>query len=157
MHFKYTQIFILPFASIAPSLTGIPRDDREETVVETTKLASNLYKLRIDVVNTVALIGPEGVFLSDSAFTDTGELLTNKLRELGGDTLRFLLCTHYHHDHCGGAVTLGSTTGHDHIDGRRNPRRNREKQERRRHEDGTRPGQMATRLDEAARHDRRVD
>jgi glyoxylase-like metal-dependent hydrolase (beta-lactamase superfamily II) len=98
------------FALIALPLNGAPRGDFEGATVETTKLASNLYKLRIDVVNAVALIGPEGVFLSDSAYTDTGDLLTDKLRELGGGTIRYLLCTHYHHDHCGGAVTIGKTT-----------------------------------------------
>jgi hypothetical protein len=51
MLFKNTKIFVLLFTLIASTLIGTPRGDSEETVVETTKLASNLYKLRIGVVN----------------------------------------------------------------------------------------------------------
>jgi glyoxylase-like metal-dependent hydrolase (beta-lactamase superfamily II) len=79
----------------------------EQPDIEVTKLSANLYKLRVDTVNLVALLGPEGVLLSDCAYVDTGEELRTALGKLGGKEIPYVVMTHYHHDHCGGVHSLG--------------------------------------------------
>ncbi len=75
--------------------------------IEVTKLAGNLYKLRVDMVNVVALLGPDGVLLSDCAYDDSGDELKSTLETLGGKEIPYVVMTHYHHDHCGGVHSLG--------------------------------------------------
>jgi glyoxylase-like metal-dependent hydrolase (beta-lactamase superfamily II) len=79
----------------------------EETDIEVTKLSANLYKVRVDTVNLVALLGPDGVLLSDCAYVDSGEELRAALGKLGGEEIPYVVMTHYHHDHCGGVHSLG--------------------------------------------------
>ncbi len=75
--------------------------------IEVTKLGTNLYKLQVDMVNVVALLGPDGVLLSDCAYVDSGDELKSALGKLGGNEIPYVVMTHYHHDHCGGVHSLG--------------------------------------------------
>lgn len=59
-----------------------------------------------------AVAGPEGTVLVDSgAGTDTVRILEALAEEAPGLSVRALLLTHYHLDHCGGAADLREATG----------------------------------------------
>lgn len=78
-----------------------------ESNIETTQLAQNLYKIRVYSVNIVALVGSDGVLLSDAAFDDTGDLIEAELKKLGHSHINCIINTHWHHDHCGGNKIWG--------------------------------------------------
>ncbi len=59
-----------------------------------------------------ALKGPDGIVLIDSGGgTHTDRLLVNLARDLGSETIRAILLTHCHPDHCAGSAALKQATG----------------------------------------------
>lgn len=75
--------------------------------IQVTPLAKHLYKLDIGHVSSVASIGPDGVLLSDTGFERNGQSLLSKLKQLGGNDIKYIINTHWHSDHCGGNKILG--------------------------------------------------
>jgi len=77
--------------------------DETDKSVDVIKISSSLYFFRISSAmgntSSVAMIGPEGVFLIDPNFNDTDELIKNKIKELGGGKIKYLTSSHDHRDH----------------------------------------------------------
>jgi len=77
--------------------------DEIDKSVDVIKISSSLYFFRISSAmgntSSVAMIGPEGVFLIDPNFNDTDELIKNKIKELGGGKIKYLTSSHDHRDH----------------------------------------------------------
>jgi glyoxylase-like metal-dependent hydrolase (beta-lactamase superfamily II) len=101
MRIKLTVIVFVIFTTHAAIVHA------DDAPIEVTQLAPNLYRLQVDMVNVVALLGPDGFLLSDTAHSDTGEQLRGTLQALGEDRIKIIVCTHYHHDHVGGIKDLG--------------------------------------------------
>lgn len=75
--------------------------------IETTKLSSNLYKFHYGVNNWLVLIGPDGVLLSDSAPEKYAEAMESEIERLNGRKVKYIINTHWHHDHTGGNLLFG--------------------------------------------------
>lgn len=84
-------------------------DDFSKEVVKSTPITATLYMLEGAGGNITASIGPDGVFLVDDDFAPMAPKIVAKLKELKGDTPRFIVNTHFHYDHTGGNKIFGST------------------------------------------------
>ena len=80
---------------------------REQPEIEVKKLFNNLYKMRSGVNNLIVMVGPDGILLCDSGAEGLAELMKSELQKLGGDKIKFIINTHWHHDHCGGNLLFG--------------------------------------------------
>ncbi len=79
----------------------------EKPAIEVTALHTNLYKMSSGVNNWIALVGPDGVLLSDDAPEGLAKAIKPELNKLGSDKIKFIINTHWHHDHCGGNLFFG--------------------------------------------------
>lgn len=91
----------------------------DEVKITATTIADGIHMLKGKGGNVGLLIGPDGTFMIDDQFAPlTGKLLS-AIKGLGGDTPRFVINTHYHHDHTGGNENLGklgvTIVSHDNV------------------------------------------
>ena len=75
--------------------------------IEVTELYRNLYKMRAGINNWIVMVSPKGVLLCDNGPERLSEAIKSELHKLGNDNIRFIINTHWHHDHCGGNLVFG--------------------------------------------------
>lgn len=105
---KISNIFII-IISIFTFKSVFADGDFSKEVMKATPLTSSLYMLEGAGGNITALIGAEGVLLVDDDFAPMAKKLEAKLKELGGNSPRFIVNTHFHYDHTGGNEVFGKT------------------------------------------------
>ncbi len=66
------------------------------------KVKDNIYKIEIGTVNLLAFVGKDGILLSDCGFKHTGEQLDSVLLTITDKLVKYVINTHWHHDHSGG-------------------------------------------------------
>ncbi|MFC1724442.1 MBL fold metallo-hydrolase [candidate division KSB1 bacterium] len=86
-------------------VTVLAQEDKPD--IQVTQINGNLYKFNIGSVNLIALVGEEGVLLSDDAFEDTADLIKKELRKIGYENIKYVINTHWHSDHVGGNLVFG--------------------------------------------------
>lgn len=74
----------------------------DETHIASTKITETLYMLSGDGGNIGLMTGPDGTFLVDDQMATASPQLITLIDQLGGETPRFLINTHFHFDHTGG-------------------------------------------------------
>lgn len=84
-------------------------EDFSGTEYKVTPVAHSLHMLEGAGGNVTALTGPDGTFLVDDDFAPMAGKLVAKLKELGGDSPRYIANTHFHYDHTGGNEVFGGT------------------------------------------------
>lgn len=82
----------------------------EKPGIEVKKLYENLYKMSSGVNNWIVMVGPNGVLLSDNGPEELAKAIKSELKKLGSDKIKFIINTHWHHDHCGGNLFFGKDT-----------------------------------------------
>lgn len=92
----------------------------DDVTISMHKLADNLFMLAGAGGNVSALIGDDGTMLVDCGVTVANKKLSEAIESIGGDPkARFLLNTHYHHDHTGGNELIKQsgaiTVAHDNV------------------------------------------
>ncbi|MCP4724168.1 MAG: MBL fold metallo-hydrolase, partial [bacterium] len=85
-------------------------DRKQETPVEPIKLADNLYRIDTGPVSSLVLTGEDGILIVDTSFDETGENIKTGLEKLSAGDIRYIINTHWHHDHCRGNIALGENT-----------------------------------------------
>ena len=80
---------------------------QDQPAIQVSELGEKLYLLKIRSVNAVASIGPDGVLISDTGYESSAGLLLATLNDLGGTDIKYVINTHWHHDHTGGNEVLG--------------------------------------------------
>lgn len=103
---KIINLFLV-LAAINSQISLADDEDFSKVNFKTTPLANSLYMLEGAGGNITASIGQDGVFLVDDDFTPMAGKLLAKLRELGGDSPRYIVNTHFHYDHTGGNEVFG--------------------------------------------------
>jgi glyoxylase-like metal-dependent hydrolase (beta-lactamase superfamily II) len=79
--------------------------DPSEVRLEIIPISDTIYKLQNisgTFVNSLALVGDEGVLLIDTGYPQTGEILRAETSKLGNGRVRIVVNTHEHNDHIGG-------------------------------------------------------
>lgn len=76
-------------------------DRFEDVTVEHNEVADNLYMLTGAGGNMLLSAGDDGVFLVDDQYTQMAERIAEKVREISGEEVRYILNTHFHGDHVG--------------------------------------------------------
>lgn len=77
---------------------------------ETTRLAEHVFRITLaygQLSNVAAFIGPDGVLLVDTGYSEVAEVLGSVVRALGKEEPTYIINTHLHSDHVGGNSVLG--------------------------------------------------
>src|SRR6202158_1139205 len=93
-------------AVAAAASAGQAQQDFSNVQIKTTKLASNFYALDGQGGRMGVLVGADGVLLVDSQFAPLTEKIVAAIKQISDGRIRFLVNTHVHGDHTGGAENL---------------------------------------------------
>lgn len=81
--------------------------------IDVLKLSETVYMFRLNSKignpTSVVSIGKDGALLIDTGFEDFGELIKNKIKEIGGGEVKFIINTHTHFDHVNGNFNFGDS------------------------------------------------
>lgn len=106
MLYKNIQISILSILIII-LLSGFSYCQDSIPEIDIRPLSINLYRFSRGVNNWLALIGPDGVLLSDSGPESYAKATKVNLKRLGSNDVKYIINTHWHHDHTGGNLLFG--------------------------------------------------
>ncbi len=105
--------------SLALLFSGQLSADGHKEALKADKLAANIYMLSGKGGNIGVMTGEDGTFLIDDQFAPVTPAIQAMLKEIGGDSPRFLINTHFHGDHTGGNENFGKSgtliMAHDHV------------------------------------------
>ncbi len=91
----------------------------DDVKIKATKLSDGIHMLAGKGGNIGVLTGPDGTFMVDDQFAPLTDRILAAIKGVGGDTPRFVINTHYHHDHTGGNENLGNKgvtiVSHDNV------------------------------------------
>ena len=104
----------------AGSALADSRHDRFADVkIKSTEITKGIYMLTGAGGNLGVSIGDDGTFLIDDQYAPLSERITAAINQLGGETPKFLLNTHWHGDHTGGNEHFGKAgsviVAHDNV------------------------------------------
>ena len=87
--------------------------DPEAQRVEPFKVFDNLYYVGAKWVSSWLLVSDQGLIVFDAAYEGLTDLIIENIRELGFDPndIRYLIGSHAHYDHIGGALRLHVALG----------------------------------------------
>ncbi|MFC1565036.1 MBL fold metallo-hydrolase [candidate division KSB1 bacterium] len=78
-----------------------------ESQQQPVQLSDNLYRIDTGPVSSVILTGEDGTLIVDTSFDETGENIKTGLEKLGAGDIKYIINTHWHHDHCLGNIEFG--------------------------------------------------
>ena len=119
MYGGFLQVLCIPMRLIAIlailiaplAATAQPVPDLSKAEIKVTKVAGNVYMLQgSDAGNIAALVGEDGIVLVDDEYAPLAAKIAAALKGIGitDKPVRFVINTHYHYDHTGGNLALGS-------------------------------------------------
>ncbi len=79
----------------------------EPSFIKTTSLTKNLHVIFGYGGNILVSIGKDGTLIVDSQFPDSSSVILEKINELGGKKVDFIINTHFHFDHAEGNRAYG--------------------------------------------------
>src|SRR6266850_5564105 len=94
------QVAILAFFS--PALCLAQERDFSKVEIKVTKVAGSVYMLQGAGGNIGASIGDDGIVVVDDQYAPLAEKIQDTLKGITDRPVRFIINTHYHHDHTGG-------------------------------------------------------
>lgn len=101
------SLFFITFSAAAQT---------QNAKIEAAKLTGNVYKFVLnDIVNVIALVGPDGVLLVDTGFDNnpangfinSPAAIREELKKIGNDNIKYIIDTHTDSDHAYGNAELG--------------------------------------------------
>ena len=81
--------------------------NKQDVKVTTSKINGNVFMLQGRGGNIGALVGQEGILIVDDDYKAVSQKLAAALKELGSDSPKFILNTHWHGDHTEGNDFFG--------------------------------------------------
>lgn len=105
------------------AVTGLSaQDDRFANIsIETVSVRGNISMLIGSGGNIGVSAGDDGILIIDDQYAPLAEKIRAALSQLGSDTPKFLLNTHFHGDHTGGNADFGMASiiiAHENVRGR---------------------------------------
>jgi cyclase len=92
------------------ALAAVPAlaQDLSQAQIKSTHVRGNIYMLQDDYSGNVGVsVGPDGILIVDDKFAPMADKIRAALKEAGGGELKFILNTHWHHDHTDGNKVFG--------------------------------------------------
>jgi cyclase len=108
-------LFLLVIVSLCSSIILGHGDDshsenKQDVEVKTTKVNGSVYLLQGRGGNVGASVGMEGILIVDDDYKDLSEKYKVALKELGSESPRFIINTHWHGDHTEGNLFFGKNS-----------------------------------------------
>ena len=101
----YLFIFIILFAISAVAALW---QDFTKVEIKATKVAGSVYMLQGSGGNIGVSIGEDGVLMVDDQYAPLSDKIKTAIKDLGGDSPKFILNTHWHNDHTNGNAAFGA-------------------------------------------------
>jgi cyclase len=112
----------LLLGGISASVAVLAQDDRFANVtIETVPVTGNISMLIGSGGNIGVSTGADGLLIIDDQYAPLAAKIRAALLQLGSDTPKFLLNTHFHGDHTGGNADFGTASiiiAHENVRGR---------------------------------------
>lgn len=89
------------------NLSHVFAQDFDKVTITTEQLSENIYMLQGRGGNLGVCAGEDGVFLVDDQFAPLTEKIKAAISKISNKDIRFVINTHYHHDHVGGNEKMG--------------------------------------------------
>lgn len=107
MRRTYPVIFLTAALALAAAPTTALAQF-EQAQIEAVHVRGNIYMLKDNVSGNVGVsVGEDGILIVDDKFAPLADKIRAALQEVGGGQLRFILNTHWHHDHTDGNKAFG--------------------------------------------------
>jgi len=103
--FKKTLITLLSTCTLLLSSSALFAFN--DVKITSTEVANNIHMLVGKGGNVGVFVGKDGTFVIDDQFAPLSEKLMAEIKNIGGNTPKFLLNTHFHGDHSGGNENFG--------------------------------------------------
>jgi cyclase len=84
-----------------------PAPDFDKTVIKTTDLGNRIYVLEGEGGNITVAVGDDGAIVIDSQFAPLYGKIRAAIAAFTDKPVRYLVITHFHRDHTGGAEAFG--------------------------------------------------
>lgn len=101
-------VALLPLCLGLLSVTAYGQDRFANVTIETIPVAGNISMLVGQGGNIGVSAGSDGILIIDDQFAPLAGRIKAAIAELGSDTPKFLLNTHFHGDHTGGNADFGA-------------------------------------------------
>lgn len=106
---KYPIRTIIGAGAVIMSLGAVAQDDPFANVtIQTVPVAGNISMLVGQGGNIGVSAGEDGILIIDDQFAPLADRIKAALQELGSNTPKFVLNTHFHGDHVGGNGEFGA-------------------------------------------------
>ena len=107
----FVVALLLSYSSNGQELSG--RDNPEVQRIAPFQVFDNLYYVGARWVSAWLLVSDQGLILFDALYGDLTDIAINGIRELGfnPDDIRYVIVSHAHYDHIGGARRLQEEFG----------------------------------------------
>lgn len=80
---------------------------QDDIEITTEKLNDTLYVLYGDGGNIGMSVGPDGIFIIDDDYAVYGDDIHRAIKRISDQPIRYVINTHWHHDHAGGNEYFG--------------------------------------------------
>jgi glyoxylase-like metal-dependent hydrolase (beta-lactamase superfamily II) len=91
----------------------------QDIIINTTKLADNIYMLQGSGGNILVSVGQDGTFIVDDQFAPLTVKIKDAISKITDKAIEFVINTHWHPDHTGGNENLGEAgaiiVSHDNV------------------------------------------
>lgn len=91
----------------------------QDIIINTTKLADNIYMLQGSGGNILVSVGQDGTFIIDDQFAPLTVKIKDAISKITDKAIKFVINTHWHPDHTGGNENLGEAgaiiVSHDNV------------------------------------------
>ena len=117
IRFRFPGIIALVITALFAS-TSTPAQEQKVEYIPTT-LSDTLTMLKGQGGNIAISAGEDGVYIIDDQLQPLTDQLLVAISKISGQPIRFVINTHFHHDHVGGNETIGKggavIIAHDNI------------------------------------------
>lgn len=107
MNLRRISLLCLSVCMLFLSYSSTYSQEYDKVEISTIKLSENIYMLQGAGGNIGVCVGDDGVFIIDDQFAPLTAKIKSAIAKLSSKKVRFVINTHWHHDHVGGNENLG--------------------------------------------------
>jgi len=107
MNLRRISLLCLSVCMLVLSYSSAYSQEYDKVEISTIKVAENIYMLQGAGGNIGVCVGDDGVFIIDDQFAPLTPKIKSAIAKLSSKKIRFVINTHWHHDHVGGNENMG--------------------------------------------------